>query len=303
MRVMVVARSKAGLYAPFVTEQVNALKQAGIDLCLFPVSESGIWGYLSHLPKLQHAIKKWRPDLIHAHYGLCGVLANMQRRIPVVTTYHGSDINDTRVYRLSRLALRYSSFNIFVSKKNALTAQPVKHYDVIPCGINLKDYPIVDKLKARDELGLNQDQKYVLFAGAFDNEVKNYPLAFDSMALLPDAKLLELKGYTRSQVATLMQAVDVLLMTSHTEGSPQVIKEALACGCPIVSVDVGDVPEQIEGIEGCFIAERDPKSISCSLKKALSIGHQTSGRSRIIENGLTNDSIARRIIEVYHSIE
>ena len=87
-------------------------------------------------------------------------------------------------------------------------------------------------------MGLDNKKKYVLFAGAFDNTVKNAPLAQEVVSLLPGVELIELKGYSRHQVALLMQAVDCFLMTSHSEGSPQVIKEALACSCPIVSVDV-----------------------------------------------------------------
>ena len=146
------------------------------------------------------------------------------------------------------------------------------------------------------------DGKLVLFSGAFENYVKNAPLAKAAIDLLPGVQLIELKGYTRTQVATLMQAVDVLLMTSFTEGSPQVIKEALACGCPIVSVDVGDVKEMTKGIDGCYIAERNARSIAENLTKAFAFGKRTKGRSVIIEKGLTNDIIASKLIRVYDSV-
>lgn len=68
-------------------------------------------------------------------------------------------------------------------------------------------------------------------------------------------ELIELKGYSHKEVVLLMCAIDVLLMTSITEGSPQVIKVAMACGCPIVSVDVGYVKERVEGVEGCLVAK------------------------------------------------
>ena len=122
------------------------------------------------------------------------------------------------------------------------------------------------------------------------------------MGLVPEAELLELKGYTRHQVAALMQAVDVFLMTSFTEGSPQVIKEALACGCPIVSVDVGDVRERTEGIDGCIISDRNPETLARSIKDELACGGRTLGRSAIEKSGLSNDSIVTRIISVYKSL-
>ena len=114
--------------------------------------------------------------------------------------------------------------------------------------------------------------------------------------------MLELKGFSRPQVATLMQAADAFLMTSFTEGSPQVVKEALACGCPIVSVDVGDVRERVEGIDGCFISPRDPGALAESVREALSHEGRTPGRAVIEKNGLSNEVIATRIVSVYENM-
>ena len=302
MRILIVARCKNGRYAPFITEQVEAIEKQGVECRFFGVDGKGIAGYLRQIPKLKKVIREFRPDIIHAHYGLCGLLANFQRRIPVVTTYHGSDINDPRVLRLSKKSIRRSRFNVFVSQKNVDIARPQRDFALIPCGVNLEDYPIIDKADAHRQMGLNPAGKYILFAGAFDNPVKNAPLAQAAMALIPEAELLELKGFSRSQVATLMQAVDAFLMTSFTEGSPQVVKEALACGCPIVSVDVGDVRERTKGIDGCYIAGRDPEDIARSIKLALDFGGRTEGRQAIERNGLLNDVIAARIISVYENL-
>ena len=302
MRILIVARNKEGRYAPFVTEQAAALEKAGAECQFYPIVDNGIYGYLNHLPGLYRAIKSWKPNIIHAHYGICGILANLQRRIPVVTTYHGSDINNPRILKLSKISILLSAFNIFVSKNNAETAHPKSRFKVIPCGIDLADYPVISKEYARLSTQLKPEGKYVLFAGSFDNKVKNATLAQAAVSLLDDVELIELKGYTRQQVATLMQAVDVLLMTSHSEGSPQVIKEAMACGCPIVSVDVGDVREMIEGVKGCFISESEPNHLAESLRKAINFNHRSLGRDVIIQNGLTNDLIATQIIGIYNSL-
>lgn len=302
MRVLIVARCKEGRFAPFITEQGEAIEKQGVEFKYFGVDGKGVTGYLRQIPRLKKAIKDFQPDIIHAHYGLCGLLANWQRRIPVITTYHGSDINNPRVLRLSERSIRRSRFNIFVSQKNVDLALPRKDFTLIPCGIDLNDYPLLEKSEARRRMNLNPSMKYVLFAGAFDNHVKNAPLAKAAMERVPDSELLELKGYSRPQVAALLQAVDVFLMTSITEGSPQVIKEAMACGCPIVSVDVGDVRERIEGIDGCFISDRDPDSIADCIQKAMVFNERTSGRSAIIDAGLTNDTIAARIISIYKNV-
>lgn len=302
MRVLIVARFKNGHYAPFITEQVEAIEKQGVECRYFGVDGKGIVGYLRQIPKLRRAIKEFRPDIIHAHYGLCGLLANYQCRIPVVTTYHGSDINDSRVLWLSRISLRCSRFNIFVSQESINIARPRKNYALIPCGINLEDYPIIDKGDARCQMGLRASGKYVLFAGAFDNAVKNAPLAKSALEQIPGVELLELKGYTRSQVSMMMQAVDVFLMTSFSEGSPQVIKEALACGCPIVSVDVGDVKRRVSGIEGCFISNRSLEDLIDSLRFALVHSGRTMGREAIIRDGLTNYQVAEKVIHCYREL-
>ena len=302
MRVLIVARCKNGRYAPFITEQVDAIEKQDVACGYFGVDGKGVLGYLRQFPKLKQAIMDYRPDVIHAHYGLCGLLANYQRKVPVITTYHGSDINAPKAFRFSKKAIRRSRFNIFVSRKNVETARPQKEFALIPCGINLEDYPLLDKAESRHQMGLKTSGKYVPFAGAFDNPVKDAPLAKAAMELVPDAELLELKGYSRPQVAALMQAVDAFLMTSFTEGSPQVIKEALACGCPIVSVDVGDVRERIEGIDGCGISGREPEALARSIKKALDFEGRTNGRQAVEKNGLSNDVIAARIISVYKSL-
>ena len=152
---------------------------------------------------------------------------------------------------------------------------------------------------------LDLDKKYVLFAGAFDNQVKNAPLAKEAVALLQDEKLelLELKGYSREEVTLLMCAADAFLMTSFTEGSPQVIKETLSCGCPIVSVDVGDVKERVDGVAGCFVANtREPKELAELIQKALSFEGKTKGREKIIADGLDNRQVAEKLVRIYEKI-
>ena len=100
-----------------------------------------------------------------------------------------------------------------------------------------------------------------------------------------------------------MYNCDALLMTSRTEGSPQVIKEAMACGCPIVSVDVGDVAERVSGVEGCYVVpSRDPKDIAQALLQAIAFTGKTNGRERLIEMGLSNEQVAEQLIEIYKQV-
>lgn len=305
MRVLVVARYKERGFAPFVTQQVTALEKQGVECQFFPVKSKGVAGYLKHLKALNRAMRDFHPDVVHAHYGLCGLLANLQRRVPVVTTFHGSDINDKKVLPLSKIAMRLSAWNIFVSKKTIDIAKQKKKYSLLPCGIDLSELQLTDKQEARKRMNLQNDKKYILFAGAFDNAVKNASLAQEAVALINDnnVELLELKGYSHGDVTLMMCAADAFLMTSISEGSPQVIKEALVCGCPIVSVDVGDVKERITGVEGCYVTNtREPKELADVLRKAMAFERKTKGRKKVIADGLSNILVAKRLMEIYGNV-
>lgn len=323
MKILVVASDKQGRFAPFIEEQIAALQACGVEIIRYGVTGKGITGYLRELPALRRLIRAERPDIIHAHYGLCGLLANLQRLVPVVTTYHGSDINVPSILRLSKIAMRLSAYNIFVSKRNIdlaigrrgeETKRRLVKYSLLPCGINLPK-PWSEMLSQQvEQLTLNQwvqnvlnaDAQNVLFAGAFDNAVKDPELADQVIEMANAAgevKLIELKGYTRDQVTALMYNCDALLMTSKTEGSPQVIKEAMACGCPIVSVDVGDVAERVSGVEGCYVVNtREAKDIAEALLKAIQYNGKTNGRERIIEMGLSNEQVAEQLLCIYKQL-
>jgi teichuronic acid biosynthesis glycosyltransferase TuaC len=94
-------------------------------------------------------------------------------------------------------------------------------------------------------------------------------------------------------------------VTSFSEGSPLVIKEAMACNCTIVSTNVGDVEWVLGDTEGCYIAVFDAKDVAKKLKLAIEFReeHQyTNGRNRITELGLDSETIAGRIMEVYKKV-
>ncbi len=369
MKILIVASDKNGRFAPFIEEQMAALEARGMEVLRYGITGKGIIGYLRELPALKRIIRKVRPDLIHAHYGLSGLLANLQRRVPVVTTYHGSDINLPSILRFSKIAMRLSAHNIFVSKRNVVialgdeamrligdkakgtmdevkgerlevkgeengkadapastpyTLHPTPKNTLLPCGVNIPQTWSELQTQWVGQLTLNQwvqskmdkEIKYVLFAGAFDNAVKDPELAKSVIAVYNSSfansqspianrqiELIELKGYTRDQVTALMYNCHALLMTSKTEGSPQVVKEAMACGCPIASVDVGDVAERTSGVEGCYVVStREPKDIAEALQKALAFGRRTNGRERIIEMGLSNEQVAKQLEGIYANV-
>ena len=296
MKVLVVVSGNHGRVAPFVAEQAEALRQAGCEVAMYQVAGHGIRGYLGNLHSLKATIRQFQPDIVHAHYGLCGLLCTLQHLSPVVITYHGSDINDRHILPFSRMAMCRARHNIFVSK---VIRKTTHRSSVLPCGINLETLPIIDRMEARKKMNLQPDGRYVLFAGAFSNTVKNAPLAHAACAQLHNVTLLELTGYTREEVALLMNACDALLMTSFNEGSPQVVKEALATGLPVVTVNVGDVSDIIGDSHAGTIVDRTPEGIASVLAPILDHPYRSGGRRRIQELRLDNKEIAQQLIEIY----
>ena len=305
MRILIVASYNKNRFAPFIVEQAEALKEQHCELAWFGLQGKGLMGYLKNLSALKKKIREFQPDVVHAHYGLSGLLANLQRRVPEVTTYHGSDINDKKALPFSKMAIRLSAWNIFVSRKTLKIADPKNKYSLLPCGIDMNDLQLTERRETRRRMNLSDNRKYILFAGAFDNAVKNAPLAKAVVSLMQNdnVELLELKGYSREEVTLLMCAADAFLMTSFTEGSPQVIKEAMACGCPIVSVDVGDVKERIGGTKGCYVAmSREPKELAELLQKTLMFENRTNGRERLVADGLDNRLVTKQLIGIYKKV-
>lgn len=319
LRILVVSRYHHGEPSPFIPDQVHQIERLGYRFQLFDICHNdaihtegiGIRGYYNAYIRLRHAIRDFQPDIIHAHYGIAGLLSNLQRRVPVVTTYHGSDINNPKVLPLSRLSMLLSAHNIFVSRKTMRIAcgeKSEKDCSLIPCAVDTELFCQKDKQSARKAMGLDQDKKLVLFAGFFEVEVKNYPLAKETIERYNQkaeqkAQLLELRGYSREECATLFNAVDCLLLTSRMEGSPQVIKEALACGCPIVATDVGDVRERTEGVDGCYVCAPVSEALSDGLLKALASSERTKGAERIVKDRLDALSISKRIAEIYETVK
>lgn len=261
----------------------------------------GLWGYLKNLVTLNKKIKNQHFDIVHAHGGHVGLLCCLQRKIPVVVTFHGSDINIFKNRIISRIVFLLCDISIFVSnnlyKKVRLRR---KNSHVIPCGVDFSVFYPMEQLNAKKELGFPQNEKYILFSSSFSNKIKNYQLAAESVAFFKDLKLMPVASRTRHEVNLLLNGAELLLMTSFSEGSPQIIKEAMACNVPIVSVDVGDVRDVLNNTDGTFLCSYDVADVISKIRRALEFGKRTDGRDKI--KHLDNAEIAKRIYVNYYSL-
>lgn len=307
MKVLFVARAKPHVMegvGRFVSDQRMALQKEGIEVDLLSIPGKGLKSYFTYLFSLRKYIKNNDVDLVHAHNGFTGFIVNLQRIKPTVVTYHGSDLNNKMTRIFSILSAKLSVWNIFISEKIRMKSGQKNKYTIIPCGVDLSLFSIMDKQEVRKHFGFAENDKLILFAGNFKNQVKNYTLAKEVVdELNQEVKLIELKGFLRNEVGMLMNAVDAVLLTSLSEGSPQFIKEAMACNCPIIATNVGDIAERIEKVEQSYITNYNKNEIKDKVELVLSKDQiRTNGRDEIIRQGLDSQSVAKELIKVYQNV-
>ena len=316
MKVLEVSRYKnnfLGNQLPFVTEQGESLRAAGCEVDYFLVRGN----YLKAVGALKKKIREFKPDIVHAHFGLSAITAELQSLVPVVTTFHNGETLNWHVNLLSSLFSLRAKHVIYVAQHvRDLSYFKAKNYSIIPCGVPMDQCVVMDKEEARQRLGWNQNKKYILFGGAFSNTRKNYDLLRDAVERIGgDIEVVEMKGLTREQCVLRMNACDLFALPSHSEGSSQALKEAMACNCPCLATDIADVKYLFGDESGHWILrnprktherwDADEKSLDemvALLKEALAYGKRTNGRERILKLGLSNEQVAQRIVNIYNEI-
>jgi glycosyltransferase involved in cell wall biosynthesis len=299
----------------FVRRQAEFLQRAGVLVDVFHFrGAKNPWNYASAWLKVRPRIRSGRYDLVHAQFGQSGVLA-LPKRLPLVVTLRGSDIlgivgkdgRYTLAGRVSqfvaRLAIRRADAVVVVSEHMRAyfdTAAPVT---VLPSGLDFDLFQCVPRDEARRRLGWSLDKRLVLFAGNPEQPRKRFPLAKAAIDILNrtlPAELVVAWGVPHTDIPLYMNACDAFVFTSMQEGSPNVVKEALACDLPVVSVPIGDVAERLEGIEGCALcADERPETIAAALERVLRRGQRVAGRRAVAH--LAEEAITDRLIGVYRS--
>lgn len=296
-----------GTVSAFVRSQFESLQQEGQDMSLFPIVGRGWKAYAAAVFRLRRLVKDVRPDIVHAHYSVCGVvaaLATMGTRTKVVVSILGSFPSKTFKLRWVRFFIKHV-WDVTLTKSARTANQLGIELPVVPNGVNLDQFNLIDYSEARRTVGFEDGKKYVIWCSNPSRSEKRFPLAESVVAGIKDANVVLYPVYDKShdEVVKYMCAADVLLLTSSCEGSPNVIKEAMACNCPIVSTDVGDVRWVTQNVDGTYVSDGDaPEALSECLKKALAYNKRTVGRSRIVSEGLTAPAVAKRIISIYDAI-
>ena len=302
--------------APFIKSQGESLKALGVEVQYFPIRGRGLSGYLKEAFRLRKYLKDNSVDVIHAHYVLSGWTTVLSfPRQPIVLSLMGSDaygdyvgVNKITFFSRYLILLTYliqPFVRAIISK-----SENIEHFvffkrksHIIPNGITL------DKIKFqkngfRDKLGLKPGKKYVLFLGDKKNKRKNFELIEKAFNLInsDDVSLIAPYPVPHDSVVKYLNSVNVIVVPSFMEGSPNVVKEAMACNCPIVATDVGDVKWLFGNVPGHFLTRFDPADAADKIRKALAFSEnvgRTKGRERVLALGLSSETVAGRVVSVY----
>ncbi len=306
----------------FIHQQIHGLRELGLDVRLLYVErrEKGMRCYAGLVRRLRKHLAEDDPDVVHVMYG--GIMAWVVTRTvtdrPVVVTFHGSDLLGERcagiVPRfLAWVGVRAShraalcAAGVVVSSEVVRRALPPglpgAKVQVMPCGIDLDRFRPSDRQACLQRLRWSPDRFHVLFQDSNAAPVKRPALARAAVAAARgtglNAELHVLRGVPNEEVPIWLNACDVLLLTSEHEGSPTIVKEALACDRPVVSVDVGDVSERLDGIEGCYLAQPEAADLARKLLLVSSGPSSIRGRQTLTE--LSLNRVAARLKAFYHA--
>jgi teichuronic acid biosynthesis glycosyltransferase TuaC len=252
-----------------------------------------------------------------------GVMADQVTRTvndrPTVVTFHGSDLLGEHLSGTVRKLIAgygvWASWNaarrahrvVTVSKslRDALPRNVKRSkVSIIPNGIDLQRFKPLDRDRCRKRLEWGADTFHILFPANSGDPVKRPKLAQAALDPLRRmgirGELHYLRGVKNEEVPVWLNASNVLLLTSLHEGSPTIVKEALACNLPVVSVDVGDVSERIKDIDGCYIALPDQNDLAAKLFLVHAGSGKINGRNKMKEFSLVR--IAQQLGTVYAEV-
>lgn len=285
----------------FVERQVEGLRAAGVDVdVLFVNGRADKANYARGFGELRAQLRRKRYDLVQANYVFSGVIARAQRKAPVVLTHHGIEVIEGWTKPLC-WSLSRTVDAVVVKTEQMRRVLGLPDAAVIQSALAVETFRPQPRDEARRALGLPAGEPLILFVGE-DRPEKRLDVARAAAELLAgEAAFQHVARETPERVALFMNAADVLLLPSDNEGSPNVVKEAMACNLPIVATDVGDVREMTGGVEGCHLAERTPEDFAAKIRLVLARGGaRTDGRARVERLALPR--VTEDLLAVYERV-
>lgn len=282
--------------------QGNGLKAIGHQVTYYHIIGKGIMGYLKHVFLLRKHLKTHHYDVIHGHYAFSGITAALAGSKPLVVSIMGSDIYMSQWIR--KIVLFMGKFlwkHVIVKSERMRNELNLSSAIILPNGVDLNHFAYRSDQRAMNKIW-PMGGKHIIWVSDPDRKEKQFELACAAFQFLPerDAELHVVNRVSADQLPLYYSAAKVLLLTSAYEGSPNVVKEAMACGLPVVSTDVGDVRDMVDGVAGCFVCRSSPVELALGIEKAFLFGGRTRGRAKMRNYDMKR--ISRKLVNIYQSV-
>ncbi len=300
-------------YGAFVRAQEDTLRQHGVAVSLLIIrGDSPFSKYAKALRELHSRLATETYDVLHAHYSYPAAIARTQRKVPLVMTLHGSDLlgrigDDGKTEPISildrKLAQGLAVVCDAVTVQNQTMARLLPRNDafIVPMEINLQLFQPMDRIAARQQLGLDPARRYLLFGANPQEARKGFAFAGAVYERLKqrfrDLDWLVIYKEPPERLMLYLNAADALIFPSFQEGSPVLVKQSLACNLPVVATGVGDIPELLGGVAGCAVCPREIDCFVQHLAMVLEQPQRTEGR--IVAERFSPGATFTKLMEVY----
>ena len=289
--------------SPIIKNQGDSLEKIGVEVIYYLIIGKGFGGYVKNVLPLCRYLRIHHFDIVHSHLSWVAYVSALAGAKPHVVSLMGWNVRKF----INRFLIKFF-FSFFwdvciVKSKKMKDALGIPEIIVIPNGVDVDNFKPMSKTESQKEIGWDLSKKHVLFAANPSRPIKNYSLAKEAFDLLLDDSIVlhTLNNVNNASMPSYYNASDVVLLTSIAEGSPNVIKEALACNRIVVTTDVGDVSDLFSSVGDVYICSHNPQSIAKNLKIALNSKESRTGRMAIRE--LTSEIIAKKLINVYINLK
>lgn len=313
MKVLFVSSGRKGFVNPIIHNQGESLKRAGVELDYYMLKGKGWKSYIQNIKPLRKQIIEGNYDVIHVHYAFSAYMASIATRglkVPMVVSLMGTDIWQYKFYPyIVRLFARCKPWKAVIVKSAEMRDRVgMPKAIIVPNGVNMDMFSPKSKAECQKALEWDASKTHVLFPANPTLGRKNWPLAEGAVQVLNESgefniELHGMVGVLNDQTPVLYNAADAVVLPSFYEGSANAVKEAMACNRPLVTTDMGDCRERMEGAEGYFVANTfEVPEFAELLKKALTFKGTPKGRERLLADGIADYQIAERLIKIYESV-
>ena len=299
----------------FTNRQIESLRRIGVCVTVIDIGTShSPFKLFRQFLTFRSEIRRQRPDIVHGQIGTIVGFFSVLSGQPTVVSFCGSDLQSGASISRLRILVGFalSNFAALRARQTICQSEQLRkalwwRHDqsvVIPTGIDLNLFSPGSQKSARWQLGWDIGHPVVIHYTSQDPVSKGLNVVEATMTLvktkLPSAELRLISNIEPDRMHLIYRAADVVLVASKNEGSPNVVKEALACNLPVVTCAVGDVEERLKGVLPSAVVPRDPTAMAEAVVDILTNRLRSNGREKV--SNLSMESVAKRVLSVYQSV-